>query len=358
MRQSGRAALVWAFGLYAVALVAPVLCLDRWHPTLDNAGSVKLEYLRRQAARAPDRPLVVMLGSSRTDGLFDARRFDAVRGPGGKPVLAYNFGVPTVGPLREYLYLREMLQAGIRPRLLLVELLPPLLTDPHRVAVSEEGWASAPWMSLSEVLTLWPYFAHPGSKLCGWLEARLAPWYAFRACIHGSVLEQFAPQHYPYWGDYRDAWGHILPRVPDAAECACRGGVAYRQYHQTLRTFRPGAGPARAARDLAALCRRERIPLALVLTPESTTFRSWYSPEALAATYGLLAELRDDYGAAVVDAREWVADEDFQDGHHVLPAGAGVFTARLLEDLRPALAAGGAAREANGPVALMPRRRR
>ena len=50
--------------------------------------------------------------------------------------------------------------------------------------------------------------------------------------------------------------------------------------------------------------------------------------------------LAREYGVSVVDARAWVPDDGFMDGHHLLPEGATTFTKRLgTEVLQPMLAA-------------------
>jgi hypothetical protein len=87
-------------------------------------------------------------------------------------------------------------------------------------------------------------------------------------------------------------------------------------------------------RDLLECCRREEIPVALVITPESTVFRSWYSSSCRVETSDLLAELRAKYGVEVIDATEWLDDEDFTDGHHVAESGARKFTARFLVEVQ------------------------
>jgi hypothetical protein len=87
-------------------------------------------------------------------------------------------------------------------------------------------------------------------------------------------------------------------------------------------------------RDLVALCRREHVPVVLVLTPEGSLFRSWYTPAARDGPRRLLAELQAVYGVPVIDGTEWLPDEDFTDGHHAAPAGAAAFTERLLAELR------------------------
>jgi hypothetical protein len=90
--------------------------------------------------------------------------------------------------------------------------------------------------------------------------------------------------------------------------------------------------------DLLECCRREQIPVVLVLTPESSVFRGWYSADALSAVRQMLSELSEAHGVRIIDSRQWLADTDFLDGHHVLASGAKIFTTRLLDELRPLLA--------------------
>ena len=54
----------------------------------------------------------------------------------------------------------------------------------------------------------------------------------------------------------------------------------------------------------------------------------------------MLADLRREWGVPVIDARDWVADKDLWDTHHLLPEGAEVYTDRLGRELEPAWAAG------------------
>ena len=68
--------------------------------------------------------------------------------------------------------------------------------------------------------------------------------------------------------------------------------------------------------------------------PEGTAFRSWYTPEAESVVAKFLAEVCDRHGVRLLDARCWIADEDFWDGHHLLPGGAARFTRRLLDELQ------------------------
>jgi hypothetical protein len=300
--------------------------------------------LRQLVAREPDRPLLVMLGSSRTEHAFQAGRLNGLPGPDGKPFVAYNLGLPGAGPLRVGLTLREMLDAGIRPRLLLVEFVPPLLNEPRRGCASEEHWTSGYWLSLPQILRLWPYLSRPDRKVHNWIEARLAPWYAFRSDLPTSLPAKWVPGKAPPPDSVWDPWGwRLLPVAISDEDGARFREKAHGEFYRTLRRLRVGQGPSRALRDLLDLCRREGIPVVLVLMPESTTFHSWYAPEGLAAALRLLAELRATYGARVIDTSDWVADKDFADGHHVLAGGAAAFTTRLSAELGRILARPGEA---------------
>jgi hypothetical protein len=335
-----RAALLWFAAFYALAQLALDLILPAWHPTMqDNYQVYKLQQVREWAAREPERPLLVMLGSSRTQHAFQAGLLNGLPGPGGKPLLAYNLGVPMSGQIHACLYLHEMLDAGIRPCLLLVEFAPLLLNEPQRGSNSEEDWTLGPWMSLPQLARCWPYFARPRAKAAEWLEARLAPWYALRSQLlewgrekAGWTVGVHADRSHDPWGCLRHATA-INPQVRELLVAANR-----EIERPTLSNFRVGAGPLRAMRDLLETARRERIPVVLVLMPESNAFRSWYPAPELAEALRLFSVLRDAYVTEAIDAYRWLPDEDFNDGHHVDEKGARDFTTRLIEELRPILA--------------------
>jgi hypothetical protein len=335
MKCRARGVLLWSLGFYALAALALNLLMDRWCPVSWEAlYRVKWTQLRQMAAETSDRPLVVLLGSSRMDGAFQAGRLDGLSDPDGRPLAAYNFGIPAAGPMHEYQYLRDMLDEGIRPSLLLVEFLPPMLIQPHSHLISEEQWIKPEWMSVHQFLRLSPYLARPDRKAGEWLMARLAPWHVHRSTLHNWLTEQLHPDPecepvpYPH-----DRWGCRCPQTLTPQQRAFRISVA-REYSLSLNHFRLGEGPAQAMRDLLACCRRERIPVVLILTPESSEFRSWYTPACQTATTNLLSELRADYGVEVIDARCWLDDEDFFDGHHHDVSGATKFTTRLLAEVR------------------------
>ncbi|HWG42004.1 MAG TPA: hypothetical protein VN688_04400 [Gemmataceae bacterium] len=338
MGRSARVVLIWFLAWYAVAQCALILVKDRWQPIAPSNESIKGPRLRELVAEEPDRPLTLMLGSSRTCWALRAGSLDGMPGPDGQPQRVYNFGIPSTGPIHEWLYLRQMVAEGIRPRLLLVEFLPPLLCAPQRGVLSEEGTTAYPWMSGRDFVRMTPYLARPGRRGRDWLQANLAPCYAFRLQLHAEVQRAAFGVPFPplpavdEWG-----WRTMTPKLLPAWERTRNVQREQGGYSPGLGHFRMGKGPKRALRDLLALCRRERIPVALVLMPESSEFRAVYSPEARAATRGLLAKLSHDYDAAVIDANLWVDDADFEDGHHVMAHGADVFTNRLRGEIQQLL---------------------
>jgi hypothetical protein len=255
----------------------------------------------------------------------------------GRPLAAYNFGAPACGPAHEYMYLRAMLNEGIRPRLLLVEFSPLLLNVRHKGEINEEDWNSASWRSLSELLFLRPYFTRPCLKFHEWVAARAAPWYLFRYHLKNTLCEAAFGKLSPSWDFVHDLWGHQGPQGPDPWERAHRLELTRHFYLPTLQTLQLGKGPAKAMRDLLECCRHENIPVVLVIAPESGPCRRWYGRDALDPSNQFLDELRATYGMPVIDARRWVRDEDFQDGHHVQAGGAVAFTRRLIRELRPLL---------------------
>ncbi|HWG46978.1 MAG TPA: hypothetical protein VN688_29715 [Gemmataceae bacterium] len=343
MKRCAPRILPWSVGLYAIAQIGLFLWLfmdARWQPERIKTEWQKRQAIRACAAEAPDRPLVVMLGSSRTDWGFQAGRLDGQPGPDGRPIRAYNLGVPAAGPIHESLYLRNLLDDGIRPRLLLVELIVTHFNEPRRGLMSEEGMTEGAWLSASQLAYYAPYFSRPQRKIHDWLEGRLAPAYAFRYHVHRRLQLPAGPRLWDPASQPMDPWGWRL-LIPDTITedyRAIRWKVARDMYAASLWRFRFADGPTRAMHELLARCRQEQIPVALVLMPTSASFRSMYHPDAVVALQRFLNELRERYGPEVIDATEWLDDDGFDDGHHLRRAGAQKFSTRMVEEVQSILA--------------------
>jgi hypothetical protein len=72
--------------------------------------------------------------------------------------------------------------------------------------------------------------------------------------------------------------------------------------------------------------------------PEGKAFRRLYPPEAWSQIESLTLALSREFEAPVINAREWMRDDDFSDAHHLLDEGAARFTDRLgREGVQPLL---------------------
>ena len=103
--QFSRSAILWAVLVYAFAQVVIGVAISRWHPRIaerlpDEVWHKKRKRFFQMARAEPDRPVVVMFGSSARKGPFRQAGSIGLPGASGKPILAYNFGVPASGPMR------------------------------------------------------------------------------------------------------------------------------------------------------------------------------------------------------------------------------------------------------------------
>jgi hypothetical protein len=112
--------------------------------------------------------------------------------------------------------------------------------------------------------------------------------------------------------------------------------ITHGQYDPALADSQLARQSARALGDLLDLCRKEGIPVALVLMPEASYFRACYAPAVNAFLHDFLTGVQQHWHVPLIDARQWIEDKYFWDGHHLLPAGAAVFTDRFERNaLRP-----------------------
>lgn len=90
--------------------------------------------------------------------------------------------------------------------------------------------------------------------------------------------------------------------------------------------------------DLLSRCRREQIPVAIVLMPEAKEFQDLYCSEGRAELNNFIAELRVRYNLDIIDATNWLEKGDFDDNHHAMISGAEKFTTRIIPIVHDLLA--------------------
>ncbi len=308
-----------------IALRSPDL---RDPPYFDRA-----ERLRARAGAPGRRPfLVVALGTSRTAEGFRGRvvEEELSRSLGG-PVAAFNFGVPGAGPVSGLVYLRRLLAAGVRPDLLLVEVLP--LSLPPAGLDSDLGRLTGGRLAWDELGLVARYGGSAEDLAAAWARSWLLPWHEQRFVLLGRLGRSGG-----CLARSVDGWGQVgRPRGPMTPEQRrqMRQRVA-RQFRPVLARFEIAEGARRAYREVLEVCRRERVPAALVWMPEGPAFRGLYSAEGVGRVEAFLDELGREFGVPVINARVWMAEDDFSDSHHLQPAAAERFSARLAREVLPA----------------------
>lgn len=277
------------------------------------------------------RPVVVFLGTSRVGSGFDAGRISDPR------VSAFNFGVPGSGPLTHSLYLRRLLAAGHRPSLLLLEVLPSSVDD--RDPPPEASLLDGARFTRTEIDRLATYRVPADRLREQWRETATTPWLALRGQLLGRVLPSALPPHRRHdegrTGDDR-GWHRIMEEALTPEMFADGAVRTRREYGSTLANLRPGGPAVQALRDTIALAREHGIPVRLVLMPEANWFRELSPPQVSVRFDRWISELAAELDCPLVDARRWVPDAGFADGHHLLPGGAATFTDRLaIEAIAP-----------------------
>jgi hypothetical protein len=326
-----RACLLWGLGFFATAHAGMLIATQSFWPHLrDPEFGYKLSTLRRQLATEPDRPLLVLLGSSRTGQGIRPGVMPDLRTPDGRIVLVFNFSQVGSGPLAELVMLHRLLDAGIRPNWLAVEILPALLG--RSVDAFGDVGVGISRLSWKDVRLLSQYVRDPYTMKHRWYKDQLWPWYAQRF----SVLNHYASNCVPWrlrldhWKQL-DRWGwsdigrddQPLVLVPTALE------VTRMTYYDDLKHLRISSMQDRALHDLIALCRQEGIPLLFYLMPEGTIFRSWYDPAVSNRINEYLTHLSQECHVPIVDLRTWMEDKYFGDSHHLYRQGATLFTRRF-----------------------------
>jgi hypothetical protein len=324
--------LLWGLAAFAVFQVGLAVAVEhRFQNVRDPEYADKLKRLKRAISSKPGRPLILMLGSSRTFTGFEAA---ALCESPDSPAIAFNFGLTGGCSFLELVCLERLLAEGIRPELLLVEVLPASLNQLDDRPL-EEIWLSGTRLRTAEMAILDPYHSDPSRLVRHWCKARALPcaWNAGELQRHLGLDVRSAQPGVN--ADDIDAlgWRSCFPGGLSAEERARKTAGARLQYRTAFGDFHLADGPARAQGDLLARCRHERIDTAMVLMPEGSAFRSWYTPSMRSGIDAFLKNLSQEHKVPLIDARTWIADDGFWDGHHLLAAGARAFTKRLQTQL-------------------------
>jgi hypothetical protein len=329
------------FVLTQVVLV-PATLLE-WLPLRDPDHAHKVHLLRRRLETPVGsvRPLsVVQIGSSRTVyGLRGQVAEPWLAERLKRPVVLFNMGFHAAGPMLNRLNLERLFNSGVRPDLVLVEVLPALLTQQSLIGELLPARVSASRLCHDEMRLLGRLAARERPDLDQeWWSCQVAPWSTYRF----SILTMAAPnligpqvRTNNYSG--ADASGWIpLPRRSAVAEQRALARAEF-EYRAGLQAFRLSPRILGTVRETLVRCRQEGARAAMVLMPEGPTFRGWYPAAVRRAIDEALTGLSRECDAPLLDLRECVGADGFMDSHHLYPESAAVYTRRLAQRIEPLL---------------------
>lgn len=326
-RQRARRCLLAAVAIVVACQLGLSVVLERFKPEWRDP---EFGHRLREFQKSP-RPdyLVAIVGSSRTQMGLNPEVFDLPPGVG-----AYNFAQSGSGPIQELLTLRRLLDAGVCPDLLLVEVLPATLSDRstvNRVMPSDRF----DWRDLNYLAG----YREPGASLhAAWLRSRLTPWSESRSVLisragWGSLLPTESRRDFLWKQTRPGGWmPYFFENVPaDKREAGLQR--THTEYAACLSDLTIDPAARRAHDEILAVATEHGIRVAFFGMPESPRFRSWASPKTRKTVAVYLDELATKSGQPVADMGAWSNDEtDFADGHHLLRHAANATSERFARE--------------------------
>ncbi len=323
---AARRAVLAGAAVFAAGQVGLNVAVDTVRPGWrDPEHGVRLTHLRH--ASGDGRPVGVVFGSSRLQMGFDPDSLGDLPGRPRVQVMA-QAGCRGVGVL---LARERVRAAGVRPAVVLVEILPAALADarPAERALAPEQ------LTLTDVRQAAPFVDDPAGLGLTVARGRLLPAHTFRANLlsawgGGHLLPEAARKDFLWKQARPSGWMPYFHEAVPADQRRAGLHAARAEYGAALAHFRVEPGPADVLREVAARAAADGARVAFVVAPESPAFRSWYRAGARDDLTHFYADLTRRTGAPVFDASDWpFAEDDFADGHHLLRHAARDFTRRL-----------------------------
>jgi hypothetical protein len=326
-----RAVLLWSVACFIGAQLATVVVLEWKQPEFYDAKyGYRLRSLRQRLSRDRGAPLLLILGTSRAEQGFRPSLLRVPPEPNA-PVV-FNLARGGNSPLLNLITLQRLLADGIRPDWVLLEIFPPsLVREKTGVTIAKTTLRDFP--ALQRHSTSWKTYVYA-------VRDRVLLWSKYRsgilACWGPGWLSAKLFRPDSLWDAQSGEWLAINDGVTPQESRDLTADAQHR-YFRRLQDFCVGSDTDRALRELLDQCRQQRIGVVLFVMPEASEFRRWYPPSALARLSGYLAALQREYGVPLVDARSWLPDDCFYDGHHLLQQGAARFTRRFGIEVLPGL---------------------
>jgi hypothetical protein len=334
-KSRNRRAVIWFVTGIVVWQLALAVAVDQWLPQVrDPEYAIKEKRLKEKMAEFPDRPIAVMLGSSRTAYGLNANLIGAQ--PNNREPILFNFGLPGGGPIMQRICYDRLRDAGIQPALILFEILPAFFNGESGERV-ELNMLDGARLNLEELQRVRSYSASANAPYRRWTYGRSLPSQRHQAELNQAIgLDIYRPEAKP--SDPKDAirsdgwWPQTDPYLRENVSDLT--ALAHRQYDPFYQDFSPNTGSTQMLKSLLHQCTKDGVKVALVLMPEASHFRRLESAKYQEGIAQFLKNLHEEFGVISIDARSWVPDNQSYDGHHLFPEGANTFSYRLQAELR------------------------
>jgi len=229
------------------------------------------------------------------------------------------------------LHFRRVLEAGIRPQAVVIEVHPALLKLPPQFAVLQVP--PVEYCNAHDMDLLADYLGDKRPSWREWALCRAEACYRFRCELMRRAAPRWAYDQRPniYAVDKTTSLGWVPGpwlQPPDAVR-EVNSMVVRGVYAPCYEDFAVSDLADRALREILALCREEKIVASLLLMPESEELRDEPVLAAQPALERYVGELAREYGADLFDASCWCEKSDFFDGQHLLSEAAGRLTEQL-----------------------------
>ena len=303
----------------------------------------RLAMLRHWKHAKPQRPLLLFAGSSRVQMGVSPLAMDFPDKPGSP--LPFNMGYRGAPPANSALHILRVLDAGYVPAAVLFEFCPVALMAggaPEKFPELFPGRYS--YSDLARISELGTVNGVPGAtgEDAVW-KTSMNPWKTNRFALVSHWLPDWLPegrqtdrQHEPMddYGYHGCPWPEPTPEQRRNSLNITKG-----LYQGLLNAAYVGEPTDIALTALVNRCKAKGIPFAFIWIPESPEFRSWFSPESVAAGKAYAEELTRKHGVPVFPMLADVQETEFMDGYHMLKPGAARYSRWLADThIKPWLA--------------------
>lgn len=333
-RGIGRKALAWFAAAFLGLNAAALLAMDVVWPELrDPEYGRRLNQLKARMAEHPDRPAVVVIGSSRAAMGVRPGAWEEVRPGSARDPLLFNMSLVGSGPLMELFCLRRLYTDGVKPGAVVFEYWPPFLREDGPYLEADRIDANRYYRSDRPFVR--EFGRNPDDVERQMRRARVNPL--------GENGYRWLGQAFPSWLPWTkradvawaglDEWGW-LPGIdetnpPEPTMRQARLAHCEAIYREQFEGYAVHPLADRGLREAVALARSNGARVAFVYLPESSEFRGWMPPAVVRVSRAHLDGLCRELDIPLIDARLWLADGFLVDGFHLSRLGAAEFTRRF-----------------------------